>query len=382
MRIKTLSVLGLMCGLTAPAVSLAEVELSGYLTFATTYASTDNTGDITYYNALANTDHWDFDTRMNHVGVQIYSALTDKVSVTLALTAQGGQSGYEVTPEWAYGTYQFNQDWGLRMGRFKGPFYMVSDYRDVGYAYPWVRPPEEVYSTNPIKSVNGLDLVFQKTVNDVNYLLEIYGGSGTNETLVNANLAPGFCPPASCPYAPTDVPFEFETYNSAGFSASIGTEAITFRAGYYNTKVNAPPIVSAESGSFAGVGLIVDWRNILFYSEYVQRDTDNTPTMSVAFPDQNAWYATLGYRFSSFLPYVTFADIDEGNDAVPNALRQSSVALGLRWDIDDAAAVKFEAKQIDPGESSFGGPYAKYGLWDGALVDKGNVYTITFDTIF
>ena len=96
MRIKTLSVLGLMCGLTAPAVSLAEVELSGYLTFATTYASTDNTGDITYYNALANTDHWDFDTRMNHVGVQIYSALTDKVSVTLALTAQGGQSGYEV----------------------------------------------------------------------------------------------------------------------------------------------------------------------------------------------------------------------------------------------------------------------------------------------
>ena len=200
MRIKTLSVLGLMCGLTAPAVSLAEVELSGYLTFATTYASTDNTGDITYYNALANTDHWDFDTRMNHVGVQIYSALTDKVSVTLALTAQGGQSGYEVTPEWAYGTYQFNQDWGLRMGRFKGPFYMVSDYRDVGYAYPWVRPPEEVYSTNPIKSVNGLDLVFQKTVNDVNYLLEIYGGSGTNETLVNANLAPGFCPPASCPF--------------------------------------------------------------------------------------------------------------------------------------------------------------------------------------
>jgi hypothetical protein len=381
MRMKTLSVLGLVLGM-APAVSLAEVELSGYLTFATTYASTDNTGDITYYNAMANTEHWDFDTRMNHVGVQIYSALTDKVSVTLALTAQGGQSGYEVTPEWAYGTYQFNQDWGLRMGRFKGPFYMVSDYRDVGYAYPWVRPPEEVYSTNPIKSVNGLDLVFQKTVNDVNYLLEIYGGSGTNETLVNANLAPGFCLPATCPYAPTDVPFEFETYNSAGFSASIGTEAITFRAGYYNTKVNAPPIVSEESGSFAGVGLIVDWRNILFYSEYVQRDTDDTPTMSVAFPDQNAWYATLGYRFSSFLPYVTFADIDEGNDAVPNALRQSSVALGLRWDIDDAAAIKFEAKQIDPGESSFGGPYAKYGLWDGALVDKGNVYTITFDTIF
>jgi len=359
------------------------VELSGYLSFTTTYATSDNTGDISYYNDLANTDHWNFDNRSNHVGVQIYSALTDKVSVTMALTAQGGQSGYEVKPEWAYGTYQFNQDWGLRMGRFKGPFYMVSDYRDVGYAYPWVRPPEEVYSTNPIKSVNGLDLVFQKSVKDVNYLLEIYGGSGTNETLVNTNLAPGFCPPATCPYAPTDVPFEFEAYNSMGFNASIGTEAITFRAGYYSTKVNAGSLIQAEGGTFAGLGLIVDWRNIVVYSEYIQRDTDNTPSMSVAFPDQNAWYATLGYRFSSFLPYITVAELAEGKDVSPFALKQSSTALGLRWDIDDAADIKFEVKQIDPGESAgYYGVPTKIGLWDGPMADKGTVYTITFDTIF
>jgi len=380
---KNLAVLGLALGL-APAVSLAEVELSGYLSWAANYATSDNTGDTSYYNALANTNNWDFDTRSNHVGVQLYSALTDKVSVTVALTAEGGQSGYSVEPEWAYGTYQFNDDWGLRMGRYKGPFYMVSDYRDVGYAYPWVRPPEEVYSTNPIKSLNGLDLVFQKSHQNVNYLLEFYGGSGSHETLVNTNLAPALCGP-SCPYAATDVPFGFETYNSLGFNASVGTEAVTFRAGYYDTKVNAAPLISAESGSFLGLGLIVDWRNFVLYSEYIQRDTEDTTNMRVAFPDQNAWYATLGYRFRTVLPYVTFADLDEGNDASPFALRQSSVALGLRWDIDDAAAIKFEAKQIDADVSdfsSFGGPTGKLGLWDAPQVDKGNVYTITFDTIF
>ena len=386
MRIKSLSVLGLACGLmAAPAVSLAEVEISGYLSWAANLASSDNPTDTSYYNALANTDHADFDTRSNHVGVQLYSGLTDKVSVTLGLTAEGGQSGYSVEPEWAYGTYQFNDDWGLRMGRFKGPFFMVSDYRDVGYAYPWVRPPEEVYSTNPIKSINGLDLVFQKTTQNVNFLLEIYGGSGTSETLVNPNISGGFCPPATCPYAATDVPFEFETYDSLGFNASIGTEAITFRVGYYNTKVNAGSLITAEDGAFAGLGLIVDWQNIVLYSEYIQRDTENSANMNLAFPDQNAWYATLGYRFRSVLPYITFADIDEGNDATPFALRQSSVALGLRWDIDDAAAVKFEAKQIDADVSDFsavGGPTGKIGLWDEPQVDKGNVYTITFDTIF
>ena len=386
MRMKSLSVLGLVCGLATPAISLAEVEISGYLSWAANLASSDNTTDTSYYNALANTENVDFDTRSNHVGVQLYSGLTERVSVTLGLTAEGGQSGYSVEPEWAYGTYQFNDDWGLRMGRFKGPFFMVSDYRDVGYAYPWVRPPEEVYSTNPIKSINGLDLVFQKTTQNVNFLLEIYGGNGKSETLVNANIAPGFCPTCS----PTDVPFEFETYDSLGFNASIGTEAITFRAGYYDTKVDAavpPPLASidGESGSFAGVGLIVDYLNMVLYSEYIQRDTENSVSMNVAFPDQNAWYVTLGYRFRSVLPYVTFADLDEGKDASPFALRQSSVALGLRWDIDDAAAVKFEAKQIDPDVTDFsavGGPTGKIGLWDAPQVDKGNVYTITFDTIF
>ncbi len=370
MRMKKLSALGLALSL-APAVSLAEVEISGYLSWAANYASSDNTADVTYYNALADTNNVDFDTRSNHVGVQIYSGLTDKVSVTLGLTAEGGQSDYQVEPEWAYGTYQFNDDWGLRMGRYKGPFYMVSDYRDVGYAYPWVRPPEEVYSTNPIKSLNGLDLVFQKSHQNVNYLLELYGGSAKNTGLINANFAGG---------NPNQT-VGFETYDSLGFNASVGTEAVTFRAGYYSTKVEVPDFgIANESGSFAGLGLIVDWRNLVLYSEYIQRDTD--PALVQAFPDQNAWYVTLGYRYRTLLPYVTFAELDEGADKTGFALRQSSAALGLRWDIDDAAAIKFEAKQIDPDESNFGGGPVKVGLWDAPQADKGNVYTITFDTIF
>ncbi len=383
MRMKKLSALGLALSL-APAVSLAEVEISGFLSWAANYANSDNTGDTSYYNALANTNNWDFDTRSNHVGVQIYSSLTDKVSVTLGLTAEGGQSRYQVEPEWAYGTYQFNDDWGLRMGRFKGPFYMVSDYRDVGYAYPWVRPPEEVYSTNPIKSLNGLDLVFQKTHQNINYLVEIYGGSGTHTTLANANtpLPPPF-PPGSV--AGPDFEAEFETYNSLGFNAVVGTEAVSFRAGYYDTKVNAAGFgITEQSGSFAGLGLIVDWRNMVLYSEYIQRDTEDTPQMNFAFPDQNAWYVTLGYRYRTFLPYLTFAELTEGADNnFGTALEQSSVALGLRWDVDDAAAIKFEVKQTDAGESTgYYGVPTKLGLWDAPQTDKGSIYTITFDTIF
>ena len=84
------------------------------------------------------------------------------------------------------------------------------------------------------------------------------------------------------------------------------------------------------------------------------------------------------------MPYVTVAELTEGADNdLGTALEQSSVALGLRWDIDDAAAVKFEVKQADPGEST--GYYfapTKQGLFDAPMTDDGTIYTITFDTIF
>jgi predicted porin len=94
----------------------------------------------------------------------------------------------------------------------------------------------------------------------------------------------------------------------------------------------------------------------------------------VALADQEAWYATLGYRFKKVLPYVTYSEINEGDDKSNLALKQHSVALGMRFELGENAALKFEALKADPDNNN-------HGLFD-EPVDDGKVFTVTMDVIF
>jgi len=208
----------------------------------------------------------------------------------------------------------------------------------------------------------------------MDFLLEIYGGNGSNEAVIQPNVADAMS-------LPKGLIVEFDTKNMVGFNTTLGTEAVKFRLGYMTTKVDAPAFsMNNVSGSFGGVGLIIDWRNFLSYIEYVDRDTDDSNAMQMAFPDQRAGYITVGYRFGDFLPYFTYAKLDRGKYESSMALKQSSMSLGLRYEVADGAALKFEATQAKP-ESISGGD--KYGLFDGPLASNtGTILAASFDLIF
>jgi hypothetical protein len=372
--------LGTFAGLLA-CVSLpvwaSDVTVSGYASFAGTYTnSKDPSGTaVPYYFGLA-TDKVQFDTVDNDIGLQFAATVSDKVDMTVVLHARGGaNTNYNIDTQWAYASYHFNQDLELRLGKYKGPFYMISDYKNVGYAYPWVRPPLEVYSTNPIEALSGLDLLWEKNVGHTRYLFEVYGGNGTHTGQVLAQVADG-----SGGMYTAGEGVSFSTPNSLGVNMSISGDVGSFRLGYYSTNVDAPAFgITDQRGSFGGVGFTIDWHNLVAYSEYIIRNTDNTALMQSAFPDQKAYYLTLGYRIAKFLPYLTYAKIDEGEFKSPVAQVQDSVALGLRAEVGDASAVKFEVMRVTPQKNSAG---SSYGLFNAGTVENGNVYTVTFDTIF
>lgn len=376
MNVMRWSVVVLTYSCMLQVANAVEVDISGYASFIGTKG--ENAQDSTYFHDVAKTTQFDADTSESHVGLQFKAGVSDKVDIIVVLQAEGGSnSGYDIETEWAYANYNFNPDLALRIGKVKGSFYMVSDYRNVGYAYPWVRPPLEVYSTNPITSFAGLDLVFQKSVNDINYLLELYTGSGHNRK-GRALPAAVDNPPAGYTITDKDAYIAFTTHDMAGINASIGTDSMNFRIGYLQTKVDAFGQTDL-SGSFLGVGVTMDVRNIVFYGEYIERETD--ASLAAAFPDQIAWYTTFGYRFGGALPYLTLARIDKGQDDSPYAAIQDSVALGLRYEVTDAAAIKLEAMQVDPKDN---GGFGRYGLYNDPLSgsENGRVYSVSFDVIF
>lgn len=389
MKIRIINLItGLLILLTAPIAQAIDIDISGYASFAGTVTTAkDTTGNrATYYNGLAD-KNLKFNTDDTHVGLQLSAAVSDKVDMTVVLHADGGLSNYNIEAQWAYATYRFNDEVSLRMGKYKGSFYMVSDYKDVGYAYPWVRPPLEVYSTNPIKALSGLNLVYQTNLGSMSLLTELYVGSGTH---TGKYLPSTTDAPSGSPYFGLSDPtlkgktINFETPNSKGVNVSLSGDIGTFRLGYYQTQVNASAFnLSQETGSFLGLGFNIDWRNLVVYSEYIQRDT--SANLAGAFPDQNAYYTTMGYRMGSYLPYVTYASLGKGKDDSPYAQLQTSVAFGLRTEVSDTSALKFEIMQVTPeknsGSAGFNTTSAGYGLFY-TPVKNGTVATVTFDVIF
>lgn len=59
--------------------------------------------------------------------------------------------------ELAFLAWRPDAQWSLRAGRLNLDAYLISEYRDVGYTYPFIRPPVEFYSRMP-NSLDGVDL--------------------------------------------------------------------------------------------------------------------------------------------------------------------------------------------------------------------------------
>jgi len=385
MNIRIVSILSMLLLITSN-VNATEVDISGYATFAATYSDAKNTtgGNADFVNGLA-TNKIQFDKQTN-LGLQISAKVSKKIDLTAVLHAEGARDNYNIATQWVYATYQFDDELSLRMGKYKGSFYMVSDYKDVGYAYPWVRPPLEVYSTNPIEGFTGLDLVYQTEVSDMSLLLELFAGSGDHSAKYIPSTTDA---PAGAPYygladsTKKGQSISFDTPNAKGFNLALTGNIGTFRIGYFETGVNAAAFgIQNSFGSFGGVGFNIDWNNLVVYSEYIVRET--APSLAGAFPDQKAYYVTFGYRTGKFLPYVTYANLSKGKDDSPYAQLQSSVALGLRTEVSDSAALKFEVMNVVPNKNTSAGfntTSSGYGLFD-TPVKSGTVATVTFDVIF
>ena len=239
-------------------------------------------------------------------------------------------------------------------GKVKLTTFLISDYIEVGYAYPWIRPPQEVYSANPISTINGVDMLLRLNLGNVTFLFQpYYGTSQGSQALVPQEalvLMKPIPPPAgSVVYA------DFSADRMVGVNMSLGTDIFTVRAGYLQTLVSAPSFnVKEDNVKFSSVGGTLDWHNVVLYGEYFQREIGGFANF--AFPNQKGFYTTVGYRIGKFLPNVTYAKLDKNVQAgeVGKPLQQASTTLGLRYELGTGAALKLEAQQIHPENGTRG----------------------------
>lgn len=392
------------------------VRISGYGTAAMTATDTDEA-------QFARPNQATGAGKSARTGVDSNLGLQADVAINAWLSATGQglvrrnateQYGAELT--WAFAKAKLSDELSVRVGRLGLPVFMISDYRNVGYANTMLRPPNEVYSQVPMQSIDGIDATYQHAFGATNLTAQLAVGSTTAKLAVGGGVVVKLDAksvtalnivaengPLTLRFGRADTKISID--DSAAQNALIGGLRAT-GAGYHFPQLGtlADELVAHDKkASFTSVGAALDWKNIVLQSEYAKRKTDTYIN------DTTSWYLMAGYRVGKFLPYFSHADLSVDHvvaNTVPAScpvgyppactptLRalsagvnrisntgtqgaQSTNTVGVRWDFARSAALKVQIDRVTPhnGQGLFLAPAATF-------TGPVNVYAAAIDFVF
>jgi hypothetical protein len=338
------------------------------------------------------------------LGVQAVAHLTPQASAVVQLVSEQNYDGsYRPHVEWANLKYDITPDAFVRVGRVVMPSFLVSGFRKVGYASPWVRPPPGVYGIVPISTNDGVDASYRMHFGETSSTLQ-----GTYGSLKSRAVDGTFS----------------TARNQWGIFSTTDYGALTLRVAYHQAHLTLRSLDSffAALRGFGPEGVALaqkyqcDGKLVPFASTGASYDPGKwfvtgewaTSRSHCFIGARSGWYAGGGYRLGKVTPYATYArSMAESERSTPgltvsalppflqgpaagvNAAlngiigsvpRQQTIVIGARWDFAKHAAVKVQLDHIRLGAGSKGtltntSPAFQPG-------GKLNVFSATLDFVF
>lgn len=93
------------------------------------------------------------------IGLQGTLNFGDSLSATAQVLARPNNFNFRPTLDWAYASWAVSDHWTVQAGRKRIPLYYYSDFLYIATAYPWVRPPQDVYGW-PIYAYDGVNAAY------------------------------------------------------------------------------------------------------------------------------------------------------------------------------------------------------------------------------
>lgn len=368
--------LGLPLGLAALSTvsfsTQAEIRFNGFASIVVGQTMSDDESFLGYDNDLSFSNESLF-------ALQGIADLGDGLSATAQIVSEGGNN-FDTEFAWAYVSYEVSDYTTVRAGRLRIPFYLYSDYLDVGYAYPWVRPSTAMYNL-PFKNYDGVSVVHNTLLGEWDFSFNfVYGEledtffEDTSPTTGEINNMVGVATSFSREWfsgyvtyiqADIDIPIDGVT-QFANLATALGaTQSATDSL-----------LINGDKGAFLGGGFNIDYDNWSIIGEYSVSNTDD----SVLVEDDKAGYLSIGYRanfkvmpfvlFETFetsantsiaagLPNVTIPALGSSFDGLPLQAAASAVvngisqdeytitSVGVRYDFHPSAAFKVQYGSVD-----------------------------------
>ena len=272
-----------------------------------------------------------------HFGLNISRNMGNNWTVAGQVFSSGAEGGsYEVILDWAYASYQLSNEIVLNAGKIKYPGLLVSDYIDIGIAYPWVRAPQEVYNFDvegrpniSLESYVGGSAIYSSYMGDAEYSAQLFVGNGAVEEGSLDKMIGGM----------------------AKLSSELYTLQLAFNRHMPNGTTGEGDVAAEKNGkdvSVFSLGAKVDWNNMLVMGEYVDATVSDEEEL-----DTTAMYATLGYQIGKYMPHLTYASLDAEEGS-------STIGIGVKYQLSSSSTFKIDYLNVTPDaeegeeEESFG----------------------------
>jgi hypothetical protein len=355
--------LGMAAGAHAEGVS---TTISGYGTVGGTFTSDSNVAyrhGADEFTGASNTLDTGLESR---IGVQAVFDFGSGFSVTAQeLAKQRGDKSFDPGTEWLYAQYQPSSDLKLRLGRVVLPSFLLSDSRNVGYAAPWFRAPNELYGLQPFQNLDGGQVVWHHGMGPVAVSLQTsYGTSkqtflvGTNSLVVNTNYV-------------------------LNASAVIEYGNILVRAA--QTKVADPTTIPltptyaltyTSIDKFTTVGVQYDDGKAIAMSEWAKRSENTGPGLPYPLAGSTSWYMAGGWRFGKLTPMLIYGKVDSDLTLLAPQSTNSTWSGSLRYDVARNVALKAQVSRVPQADGA-------YFITNATPSTKhANVYSVGADFVF
>lgn len=269
---------------------------------------------------------------------------------------------------WAYLHWQPELQYELMLGRFRHSLFMITDEMDVGYSWPWVRPPVELYSlTGESTYVDGVKLRYRNTLGGFTAAVETHFGK------LHLDRKPRLV---------------VDNEKNYGVALSLSDGSLTYRVSWVQAHVSieAPrlnPLIHLINQQ--NPAILVDYqlqhispqRYVNFGVRYedgqwlVLTEAARLWLKTRFLPNKWAYYLTVGRTFDTLTPFVSVANqrmtglhpetrLSGPTAAAIRQFEQNTVSdqfattVGVRWDFTAGMALKMQIEQIHQPSGSLG----------------------------
>ncbi len=353
--------------------------------------------------------------RDTKIGLNLAFRMSDDIAFAAQMVARGfdffGQApaNNNTIFDWYFLRYNPVQAIEIRAGRQPIPFSLLAETQDVGLVNPWVRPPVEVYSMAPVKSVTGIQTRYTLELPNS---IELTAGAYAGQDYLEYGYTRESTSPSTSVTKVKDASGDFTSMVGGIFSAtrddftvltailnakmkSATNYPVTIATGqsYPATAEANSPFSAEQTFKSKSIGARWEESRFLLLTEARRIDFEMNSDFDLK-GFYNGYYLTAGLHIGPIMPTVSFANFKSENTTtvttfVP-AVRQmvesktvtkgnsTAKTVGINTQLRDNIVWKLEYQQTVNHSSAAFGPFAM------GLFPKKKAVTVStsLDTVF